>query len=323
MFDYASTSASGTNAEFWYEASPTEFQLSLATGESKLYAPINLSGIGTDEIYFFGSQSAYMNTQSGLSWTKYQTTTNSEINESSAIYDGNLYIGGTNAEIYQGSGGSWEPITQVPAVSIYSLEAYNNNLMIGSLGQIFQYNVVSGLETNPDEEIDVPVYYISAEKEYGGLLFIATEDPNYIYTYDGTNLIQNTTFSFSGNPVSMSVYQGNLYLSTTAGYIYQLNGINGTWTQVLSGSGSATNFSQANGFLYVAIGESIYALKGTNSSFINIYTTSFSIDTILATAYNIWITSAGNIYFTTTEVGWTNAYSYPVNASIYAGNQFK
>lgn len=320
LFDYNSETVSENDGEFWFQADTTIYPIVKDTSESKLYCPLNLSGIGIDEIYFFGKGKAYKSTQSGLEWVDETTLSSTPILNDSVIYNDKVWLGLDNGEFWRRDGVSnYVKVGNIPGTQIKSISTFGIDLLLGTDGEIYRYNPTEGLQTTPF--IDISVEWITAGIEYAGLFFFATQNPNRVYKYDGVNVIQET-ISLTSYGTEFFVYNGRLYLGTYDGKVYEKENINASWIQIFSSTGSVTNFSSANGILYVGIGKVLYKKEGLNN-FEIVHIFDYNLDCILATSAFIFVSYSGDIYRNAPYIGWEKVPTTGIDASIYYGNQVK
>ncbi|HRT03126.1 MAG TPA: hypothetical protein P5513_04225 [Candidatus Diapherotrites archaeon] len=292
LFDVKSTEASGVDYSFWYEETSTPFIKVLDTSETTLPTAI----ITNEEIIFFGKGKAYLSSQSGIDWITETFTLTSLITNAAISYNDSIYVGINNNKVYKRDGVTkvWSEECVTSGVETKSLSTFNDQLILGADGEIYRYDEENKLYEEP--LLDLPVAWITALQEYGGLLFIATQTPNKLYKFDG-EVYSEETISLTGYITHFVSYLGKLYAGSNDGKIYVKDGIEGDWQLVLSTTGSSTNFSISfDGGLYVAIGKSLYKSTGSDE-FNKLYTFEKNIDSILSVSpTHIYISYEGDVY---------------------------
>ncbi|MFA5623151.1 MAG: hypothetical protein WC981_02885, partial [Candidatus Dojkabacteria bacterium] len=284
LFDYNSDSISNTDGVFLFQQGDTSWELAY-TASSTIYEAIYFN----DEIHFLGLSFSYTSNVDGVSW---EPMLISPVATPLCVidYDDTIWVGTASNVIYKLVDGVWVDTLNTAGTDTYSFAIHNDMLFIGTDGEISTYSELSGLSQYP--VIDVPVEQVNAMASYGGLLYFSTKGPDRLYVWDGDDIVLEDV-SFTDSVRDIKEFAGRLYLSTSAGEIYEKDGISGSWVLIFSAIGLPTRFVVTDGILYIAIGSTVYKKVGTNT-FELFSVAPFVVTSLLCTPDNIYI-SSGNV----------------------------
>jgi hypothetical protein len=150
--------------------------------------------------------------------------------------------GGYGFSYVSPTGGSWTSVTTNGAGGRNSSAVFQNNLYVGGTGdnRIYQINPSWGISANPGVGLNLPSWLGTIDIEnYNNKYLAIAAGPinfqdysfinNYIYLWDGVSLSWNYVIEAPGRIISMKTINGTLFVavadSATSSTIYYLSGL--------------------------------------------------------------------------------------------------
>jgi len=319
LFTYDSSTVKDEQGIFEYYADVEGFVKIISFSNPYYTTAGCFSGISSeiDGIYYFSQGEVCRDTSLvGTNWIK-ETVADSNVWLNDVVeYSGKLWVGGSNGALYKKEGNTWSLEKYISGIGIYSVEEYQNGIILGADGEVYSYNTQSKIASSI---IDIPVEKVTALANYGGILFIGTKNPTRIYKYDGEVTTLDIEFGSIGEVSCLYEHQGRLYASVSGG-IYAKPGLTNDWVWEYStdDGGEITSFVSYKGYLYAENDKrKVFQKKDTGWEKIYEFSANDYPAKLVSTVNDLFASNGGNIYKWAEGLGWLKVPEDGVDSTIY------